>query len=324
MMTPIILIGYGYWGEKIARCLEASAQYDLCSIIDSNPQAGEKTSLKSFKNLDEALFEYPQAQAVAIAVPMGAQSELVEQALKRNLHVLVTKTLASSSTKAKELIRLAQQRKLALFVDYTFLHAQGHKKVKSLIQQMPELYWPNFLEMRRRALGKFDLNLAVHWDLACHDLSLIFDLFPEQAVKTIQATELTNNYGVASQTEIILTFEEFKVRINSAWDTPKKVREIEVLGKRKNILYSGCYPKEKLEICNIGHSRDSENEIKYSSLENEVIELRAKEPLLEMIEAFSQMTLSPQECPSEDYLKIIKLLEMADQSLREGGKKVYL
>lgn len=324
MKTPIALVGFGYWGEKLARCLKESRDFELCAIVDPSPSAREKAFVESFSHFEDVIKNFPRLQAVAIAIPMTEQAKLVEQALEQGLHVLVTKTLATSSKKAQELIQIAQKKNKALFVDYTFLHAQGFQALKNLLSINPEAYSPSFIEMRRRALGKFDPALAVHWDLACHDLSLIFSLFPKEVVKSVQAIELTRHYGIPSQTEIILEISDFKIRINSAWDSPQKIREVEILGAQENILYSGCYPNEELHYCHKGHQMGRENEIQYSPIAWEEIAFTPLEPLPEMIREFSQMISTPSNCPSEMYFKIIQLLEMADQSLKQGGQKLSL
>lgn len=324
MKIAIALVGLGYWGEKMARCLEESDKYELCAIIDPSPHAREKTLVPSYSSFEEALPRLPQLQAVAIATPMTEQAKLVELALQHELHVLVTKTLATNSKKARELIELARKKNKALFVDYTFLYAQGFKTLQNILQTEPKTYWPKLIEMRRRALGKFDSTLPVHWDLACHDLSLILSLFPNQTLKSIQAVELTAHYDVSSQTEIILEVDDFKIRINSAWDSPQKTREIEILGSDKNIHYSGCYPNEKLQTSSKGHRLGSEDIVEYSPIQWEKIDFKPQEPLPKMIREFSDMISAPFKCPTEMYLKIIQLLEWTDHSLEQDSKKLSL
>lgn len=324
MKFSIALIGHGYWGEKIARCLKDSDQYELRAIVDPSPKTTITTTAKIYSCLKDALKNTPDLQAVAVAIPVTQQADLVEQVLQAGLHVLVTKTLATSSSTAQKLIQMAQNKNKALFVDYTFLHAQGFQKMRELVLKRPKEYRPILIDMRRRALGKFDHSLPVHWDLACHDLSLALSLFPSEKIRSIQAIELSRHYQRPSQTEIILEVADFKIRINSAWDSPQKIREIELLGTQENLLYSGCYPKEKLSTCSKGHYMGVDNKVQYSSLSWSEVDFTPLEPLPEMIREFSQMILSPRSCPSQMYLQIIHLLESADQSLIQGGKKLIL
>src|SRR5262249_42633676 len=93
-------------------------------------------------------------------------------ALEAGKHVLVEKPLAMTVKEAEELVHAAEQKKLTLMVDHTFLYSPPIRKMKELVAsgELGEIY---YIDSVRINLGLFQEDVNVLWDLAPHDLSII-------------------------------------------------------------------------------------------------------------------------------------------------------
>ena len=118
------VIGYGYWGKKLARVFNQLGV--LASIVDVDRERRK-----------EAKRDYPDIQeitagtlnlgldAVAIATPPETHYELASSALESGFHTFVEKPLATKYSEALELEDLAYKNSLKLHVGHIYLHNPG-------------------------------------------------------------------------------------------------------------------------------------------------------------------------------------------------------
>ena len=133
----VSLVGYGYWGPKLARNFQNSNFFNLVSIIDT-----------SGKNLKKAKKDFPLAQIsknyndilktqnislVVIASPTKTHFKIAKFALENKKHILVEKPLSISLKEVKRLESLARKNKVLLFVDYPFLFSGSIRYMKKII-----------------------------------------------------------------------------------------------------------------------------------------------------------------------------------------------
>src|SRR5207237_2472933 len=105
----------------------------------------------------------------------------------------IEKPMTSSVAEAQELINLAEQKSLKLFVDHTFIYTGAVRKMKEIITsgRLGELY---YFDSVRINLGLFQHDVNVIWDLAPHDLSIMDYLLdePPLAVSAIGSCPVGN------------------------------------------------------------------------------------------------------------------------------------
>ena len=103
------IIGWGYWGPKIARNLESIPHTDVSIVADLDEgrlasiamnQPGMRTT-----TLVGDVFT-SEVDGVVIAAPVHTHYRLAKEALLHGKHVLVEKPLTTSVEEAEELIAL--------------------------------------------------------------------------------------------------------------------------------------------------------------------------------------------------------------------------
>src|SRR5215469_16703018 len=93
------LIGWGYWGPKLARNLESLPQASLEIVADLNPLSlskviAERPWIQTTSDV-EAIFA-SDVDGVVIATPVATHFELARAALQHGKHVLVEKPLTAN------------------------------------------------------------------------------------------------------------------------------------------------------------------------------------------------------------------------------------
>src|SRR5262244_3382705 len=335
-MIRIGVIGYGYWGPNLVRNFMAAPGSAVTSVCDQRQERlstlgrlypGVKTCSDS-----KELINDPQIDAVVIATPVSSHFELAMAALKAGKHVLVEKPLAANSDQARRLIDEAAARKLVLLVDHTFVYTDAVRKIRELIAagHLGEIYYYDAVRVN---LGLFQHDVSVIWDLAIHDLSIIDHVLPSKPV-AVSATGISHVPGQPENVAYITLFfsgaQIAHVHVN--WLTPVKVRHTLIGGSEKMILYDDLEPSEKLKVYDKGIDVTPEPEDVYKML----VSYRLGDmwaPQLNNTEALQTEALHFIDCiehnkqPQTDGpsgLRMVKMIEAAEKSLRERGRLVEL
>ena len=328
------VIGYGYWGPNIVRNLNNLEGVRVLAIADESLPARNR-ALKAnpgTRVIDDAreLISDANIDCIAIITPVWTHFELAKAALNSGKHVFVEKPFTSSCDQAARLIDLAASKNLVVMVDHTFLFTAAVQKIKQLIEDgiLGNLY---YYDSMRVNLGLFQHDINVLWDLAPHDLAIIDHIIadsPEEIVATGQ--EHLNHYeDVAFMT---LYFPNNVIaHVNVNWLSPVKVRTTLIGGAKKMLVWNDLEADEKIRIYDKGVKVEGAEGV-YDLLVN----YRSGDmwvPHLDQVEALHMELAYFVECigrnekPFNDGnagLRIVKMLEAADQSLRKRGVAVQV
>ena len=332
-MINVGVIGFGYWGPNVVRNLAAIKGMRVHSICDMDKQAlARAKSLYPHVRMcqDHAeIMEADDIDAVAVVTPVSTHYDLVKKALNKGKHVFVEKPFTATTRQARELIKIAQRKKRIIMVDHTFLFTGAVQKIKELIDSntLGDLY---YYDSTRISLGLFQPDVNVMWDLVPHDFSII-DHVIKARPKAVSAQGIDHfNRGHENIAYITVYFEGGLIaHINANWLSPVKVRNILIGGQKKMLVWDDVEADEKIKIYDRGIKVDSKEGV-YKML----VAYRSGDmisPKLESTEALKKELMYFQECilkkkqPFNDGragLRVVKLLEAADRSLKKGGKKV--
>ncbi len=249
------VIGWGYWGPKIARNLDSLPHAMVSMVADTDVhrlasltvnQPGIKTT-----TLPGDIFR-SDVDGVVIATPVRTHYQLAKEALLHGKHVLVEKPLTTSIAEAEELIALAQQRQRVLMVGHTFEYNPAINELRKLVQS-GDLGKIFCIEAERLNLGLFRNDTNVIWDLAPHDISILLYLLgkkPEQV--RVQAHAHLQPY-IHDIAHIDLVFADgMTAHIHVSWLHPCKIRRVTVIGDARMVVYDDTNPAETLKIYNKG------------------------------------------------------------------------
>ena len=123
MNYRVALIGFGYWGPKLARNINNSNMFKIDYIIDNSKKNLEKAKkdfplsklLKNHINLKKN-----DVDLVVISSPTKTHYKIAKHFLGFS-HVLVEKPLSLNSKDIIDLEKIAKKNNKLLFVDYPFL-----------------------------------------------------------------------------------------------------------------------------------------------------------------------------------------------------------
>ncbi len=328
------VIGYGYWGPNVARNIYSLENCEIVSICDQNPASLRRASqalvgIELTTNSAELLTS-PKIDAIAVVTPVWTHFELAKAALENGKHVFVEKPFTSTRQQAEELIELADRTHLKIMVDHTFLFNGAVRKIRELVDAgtLGQLY---YFDSTRVNLGLFQHDVNVVWDLAPHDLSImdyIIDAKPEALV----ATGGRHVNGHADMAFITIYFPgDVVAHINVNWLSPVKVRTTLIGGEKKMLVWNDLEPDEKIKIYDKGVQITDgkglyELLVSYRSGDVWAPKVEQSEALKVELAYFIDCILKDRT-PFNDGaagLRVVKLLEAADQSLREKGKIVTL
>jgi predicted dehydrogenase len=328
------VIGYGYWGPNVVRNLDQLDGSVMVAVCDKSPAARKRIhkAYPHVKVVSETaeLLSSTEIDAVAIVTPVWTHYELTKAALENGKHVFVEKPFTSDSGQAEELINLAAKKNLKIMVDHTFLFTGAVKKIGQLLDEgaLGKIY---YYDSTRVNLGLFQHDINVIWDLAPHDLSIIDHLIKEtpEAVSATGQTHLNGHEDVAFIT--VYFPNKIIAHINVNWLSPVKVRTTLIGGEKKMLVWNDLEADEKIKVYDKGvHITSREG------LYNLLVNYRSGDmwaPQVEQVEALKQELayfidcVSNNRTPSNDGaagLRIVKLLEAANQSVSKRGELVYL
>lgn len=334
-MIKVGLIGYGYWGPNLLRNFSVLDGVKIVSVCDNDKKALDRArkqypALDFFTNYRD-ITDSPQIDAVVIVTPVSMHFELAKRALENGKHVFVEKPFTASVKQAEELIKLADKKKLKIMVDHTFLFTPAVRKIKEIVDDnlLGELY---YYDSTRVNLGLFQHDVNVIWDLAPHDFSGMDYLISEKPSAIVATGGAHFHNSPENIAHITAYFNSNKIaHFNVNWLSPVKIRTTLIGGEKKMLVWNDLETDEKIKIYDKGVKMDSPEGV-YKLL----VEYRSGDmwaPRLEHTEALKSETEYFIDCIINDKipindghagLRIVKMLEAADRSLKGKGKFIKL
>lgn len=328
------VVGYGYWGPNIVRNLQSVDGCQAAAICDKNPvalQRAKNTHPRVELTTDiSGLLTSPEIDAIAVVTPVWTHFELAKCALQNGKHVFVEKPFTSTAQQAEELIELADRNKLKIMVDHTFLFNGAVKKIRQLVDDgtVGDLY---YFDSTRVNLGLFQHDVNVVWDLAPHDLS-VMDYIIREKPEAVVATGGKHLNGLADVAFITIYFRHNVIaHVNVNWLSPVKVRTTLIGGEKKMIVWNDLEADEKVKVYDRGVQISNGSGVydllvSYRSGDVWAPKVEQTEALKVELEYFRDCILNDRT-PFNDGvagLRVVKILEAADRSLKERGRAISL
>lgn len=335
-MINVGVIGYGYWGPNLVRNFVACPDTGVAMVADRDrsrldsvhshyPAIRLTTSAKE-------LIEDPQVDAVAVATPVDTHFPLAMAALEAGKHLLVEKPIASTADQARRLVDEADRRGLTLLVDHTFVYTGAVRKMHELVRT-DAFGNVRYYDSTRVNLGLFQHDVNVLWDLAVHDLSIMRYILDSSPV-AVSATGLSHIEGQPEYAAFLTLFfgEGTIAHINVNWLSPVKIRRTLVGGDRQMIVYDDLETSEKVKLYDKGITVTETPEqvhkllISYRTGDLWSPNVPATEALAVEAAHFAACIRGDEKpiTGGEAGLEIVRILEAADESMRDRGAPVAL
>jgi predicted dehydrogenase len=329
------VIGYGYWGPNIVRNFHSQEECEVVLVADRNAKCADRLK-KVFPSIgfttdENQILTSKDIDVVAVVTPVWTHYELAKKALENNKHVFVEKPFTYSVAQGEELVELAERKNLKIMVDHTFLFTGAVRKIKELVdrKELGDLYYYDALRVN---LGLFQHDVNVIWDLAPHDLS-IMDYVISEKPEAVVATGERHLNGVEDVAFITVYFpKRIIAHVNVNWLSPVKVRTTLIGGEKKMLVWNDLEADEKLRVYDKGVSMATNP----SNLHQLLVSYRSGDmwaPQVEQVEALRAETAYFLKCINENLkpfndgeagLRVVRILEAADRSIRGRGEAITL
>ena len=326
------IVGFGAWGPNHARNLNVQEGCRVVQIADVS-ETRLRQARKQYPDVDvtidaETVIEGSGNDAVVIATPLGSHHNLVRRALLADKHVLCEKPLTRTSEEAKELIEIAASKRLVLMVGHVFMFNPGALFLKEEIDR-GELGRVYYLDLVRTNLGPIRQDVGAIYDLASHDISICNFLLETQP------SEVACNAAFYLQRDredvAFLTLyypNQVVANIHVSWLDPRKVRQVTVVGNSKMALWDDINTTEPLRLYDKGvaaeRAYNTFGEFHMVLRDGNIVipKVRMFEPLTREAHHFVSCVRErrPPICDGHSGLAVVRVLETALESLKNGGR----
>ncbi|HET9918992.1 MAG TPA: Gfo/Idh/MocA family oxidoreductase [Ktedonobacteraceae bacterium] len=316
------VIGWGYWGPKLARNLDSLPHSAVTMVADADAhrlallETDQYLSRVRKTTRAEDVFR-SDVDGVVIVTPVRAHYQLAKEALLHGKHVLVEKPLTASVAEAEELVALAKQQQRILMVGHTFEYNPAVNELRKLVQSgdLGKIYR---IEADRVNLGLFRRDINVIWDLAPHDISILLYILgkkPERIRVHAHAHIQTHIQDVA---DLDLSFADGTVaHIHVSWLHPCKIRRVTVIGDLRMVVYDDTNPSEMIKVYNKGADVYADPVISYRNGEITIPYIDWREPLRLECEDFAHAIRTGEQPRAHGGvgLEVVRILAMAQETL---------
>jgi predicted dehydrogenase len=190
------VIGVGYLGKFHAEKYAASDKASLVGVVDIDDQRAREVAARVGTSVVPDYRElFGRVQCVSIAVPTQFHHRIASDFLGSGVDVLVEKPLTADIGEARELVDIAQAKKLILQVGHLERFNPAIRRLESVIKE------PKFIECHRLApFVERGTDVDVVLDLMIHDIDVIASLVrsPVKRVEAIGVPVLTDKPDIAN------------------------------------------------------------------------------------------------------------------------------
>lgn len=332
-MIKIGLIGCGAWGKNLLRNFSNLPGCVLLSCCDENPKQIEKLRPNypkvKFTQDQKEIIENPNLDAVVISTPPASHFKLSRAAILADKDVFVEKPLVLDVKEGEELVALAEEKKKILMVGHIMEYHAVTLKLKEYINK-GELGKVYYLYSTRVNLGKVrDIENAL-WSFAPHDISMILFLLEKDPISVTATGECYLQKGIEDVAFMTMHFPDgVMAHIHVSWLDPHKDRKLTVVGDKKMAVFDDTESSEKIWI----YDKGVDTKLDYNTY-GEYLSLRFGDILIPKIESTEPLKVECEhfiDCvqnrktprsDGEDGLRVLKVLDAAQRSLKMGGTPV--
>ncbi len=336
-MNKAAVVGVGYWGPNLIRNFYSQGVLRGVIACDADPARLAQVA-KQFPGLEcvsdfKEILKLADVDVVAIATPVRFHYPMAKAALQAGKHVLLEKPMAISSAQARELIELAETKKLVLMVDHTFVYTGAVEKIAQICRSndFGDFY---YIDSVRINLGLFQHDVNVIWDLAPHDLSIVNHVLQRKpkVVRAIGQSHIKDN--LVDVAYVNVEYEDhITANFHVNWLSPTKIRQMILAGSNRMIVWNDLDPAEKIRVYDKGiNLMRTDREGRYAVQ----VAYRTGDawlPNCDNTEALKKMTCHFLECILQskrpltggpEGLDVVMALEASELSLAHGGRPVSI
>ena len=332
-MVSVSVIGCGYWGPNYVRIFSELRESKISYCCDLNEENLAKVkhlypAMKTTKDYKEVANDR-NTDAVVVTTPLNTHHEIAKYCLERGKHVLIEKPFTSSSEEGKELMKIANKKKLVLMAGHVYEYHPGVRKLKEILTrgELGELY---YMSAERVGLGPIRKYASALWDLATHDISIALYLLGTMPREVTAKGESYIQKNVEDLVFLTLKFpNDILCNILASWIAPEKIRKVTLVGSKGMAVFNDVEKSEMIKIYEREIDKtlldttpsyvDHQSIVRVGDIR--VPRVDQAEPLKNMCKHFLECILERKKplTDAHDGVNVVKVLEAAQASLKKGG-----
>ncbi|ODS37466.1 MAG: hypothetical protein A7315_13490 [Candidatus Altiarchaeales archaeon WOR_SM1_79] len=330
-MLKIGVIGAGYWGKNHVRVFsELGCLFGVSDTDPSKKILAEKHGAKFFTDYKEMLDE---VDAVSIVVNADLHYNVAKECLLAGKHILIEKPFVLNEKEGEDLIKIAKDNNLKIMVGHIFKYNAAVRKIKEYIDNgtLGNLY---YIYSTRVNLGIVRKDLNAMWNFAPHDISILLHLLESEPYEVIAKGHCYLQKDIEDVVFMTLSFpNDILAHVHVSWLDPHKIRRTTFVGSEKMLVYDDVSTEEQIKIYDKSivvdkSGWDSFGDFQFKTRSGDVVipNFKMNEPLKVECQHFLDC-IENDETPLSDGvegLKVLKILNAAQKSLKEGGKQVKI
>jgi len=340
-MTHVAVVGLGHWGPNLVRALASVPDAHIAVLSDLEVDRAEKVARRvsprpRIVQDSRDLINDEEIDAVVVATPIRTHFSLVSAFLAAGKHVFVEKPLARTVEECRTLIDLAAQHRRVLMVDHVFQYNAAVQQIKHYLEH-GDLGRLLYVYSQRVNLGRIQTDSNALWSFAPHDVSIINYWLGQEPLRVAARGLSCLTAGIEDVVFVSLEYPHgVGAHLHLSWLDPRKLRLMTLVGSKKMVVYDDVSGDAKIRLYDRGvlqlhdylERPEAFPDFQFRIHDGDVVTppLHFPEPLQTACRHFIDC-IEHGRHPLTDGasgLRVVRVLEAADQSLRQGGVPVEL
>jgi predicted dehydrogenase len=332
----VAVIGCGYWGPNLVRTFSEMHTASVAAVADVDRVRLDELGLRH-PHIEFLVEDYTELfgldlDAAVVCTPPETHHDIARACLEHGLDVFVEKPLATDADQAQDLVEAAEEAGRVLMVGHIGAYNPAVSALRDMVRH-GVLGQIAYIDAVRVGLGLFHCVHNVLWDLAPHDVAIFLQLLDESPTSVCTRGIACIEPSIEDVAYMTLTFPSgVLAHVRMSWLDPCKTRRITVVGREKMVVYDDLESHEKLRIheksVEAVRRTDTFGEFQFAYHYGSVVSpyVHFDEPLRIECQHFVEC-IDRRATPLTDGrngLEVVRVIEAAQQSLRQGGIPVSL
>lgn len=325
------VIGAGMWGKNHVRALAVHPDAELAAVCDTSPKVREQVARQypGVKVTASATELLVAVEAVVIASPAATHADYACQAVAARVPALVEKPFSLSVRDAEDVAACAAKAGVPILAGHLLEYHPAVERLRELVAgaALGRIY---YLYGQRVNLGQIRPDENALWSFGPHDVSVTMFVLGEAPERVSAVGKSYLQPGIEDVVFLTMEFASGTLaHVQLSWLDPHKERKITVVGAKQMVVFDDMQPREKLRIYDKGVDRPPEYGSYGESLqirEGDIFipRIANTEPLTAELTHFLKVARGEAEPRSDaqDGVRVVRVLEAATASLRQGGQPV--
>ena len=244
----ILLIGLGNMGKIHKRIIENTKNVSLVGILDSSfpKEVSTNNKTKRYNKFSQINFEDEKIDGVVISSITATHYDLAKKILALNIPVFIEKPVSTKINEVNELVQIAKKKNIILRAGLIEIYNPIFTHIKKL--DLKDIISVHVFRHSQKVDKDRKLE-NVMYDLALHDISVLFYLFGDIKFKLTGKLTSSKNKTVESS-ELLLNHKKMNVLISTSRQSQLKIRKWNILAQDK--LYQVDLIEKRIDVYQSG------------------------------------------------------------------------